>query len=100
MTQLSDYEYGGTALIADPIHRYIQFTVPQHKGEVTEKALIDSPWVQRLRYIYQLQSARWVIRQPSTAAFSTRSEPCTWRENSPNIFIRHCAKFWPTSALR
>jgi HD superfamily phosphohydrolase len=29
-------------------------------SERTEKDLIDSPWVQRLRYIYQLQSARWV----------------------------------------
>src|ERR687886_1081200 len=60
MTRSSDSAYEGTALIADPIHRYIQFTVPLTKGEVTEKALIDSPWVQRLRYIYQLQSARWV----------------------------------------
>ena len=29
--------------------------------EVTEKDLIDSPWMQRLRYINQLQSARWVF---------------------------------------
>jgi len=55
--------YDGSALIADPIHQYVSFTVPlstadQH--ERTEKDLIDSPWVQRLRYIYQLQSARWV----------------------------------------
>ncbi len=41
MTQFTDHEYGGTALIADPIHRYIQFTVPESRGEVTEKALID-----------------------------------------------------------
>ncbi|HEX2387384.1 MAG TPA: metal-dependent phosphohydrolase, partial [Candidatus Binatia bacterium] len=60
MTAPPDSEYEGTALLADPIHHYIQFTVPLHKGEVTEKAVIDSPWVQRLRYIYQLQSARWV----------------------------------------
>src|SRR3954465_8850855 len=53
-------DYAGTALIADPIHRYIEFTEPQVKDEITEKALIDSPWMQRLRYIYQLQSARWV----------------------------------------
>lgn len=63
----SDYE--GTALIADPIHRYIQFTVPQHKGEVTEKEIIDSPWVQRLRYIYQLQSARWVYPSAEHSRF-------------------------------
>ncbi len=61
MAQVADGEFGGTALIADPIHRYIQFTVPETKGETTEKALIDSPWLQRLRYIYQLQSARWVF---------------------------------------
>ncbi len=51
------------SLIADPIHHYIQFTVPgpsSDPNETTEKDLIDSPWVQRLRYIYQLQSARWV----------------------------------------
>jgi hypothetical protein len=53
-------EYEGTALVADPIHHYIQFTVPLEKGEIAEKQIIDSPWVQRLRYIYQLQSARWV----------------------------------------
>lgn len=49
------------SLIADPIHQYIQFTVPSSGStETTEKDLIDSPWVQRLRYLYQLQSARWV----------------------------------------
>src|SRR6201988_34901 len=66
---LSDGEYEGTALIADPIHRYLQFTVPQKKGEVTEKALIDSPWVQRLRYLYQLQSARWVYPSAEHSRF-------------------------------
>src|SRR5918996_790044 len=69
MVQSSDNEYEGTALIADPIHRYIQFTVPEQKGEVTEKALIDSPWVQRLRYIYQLQSARWVYPSAEHSRF-------------------------------
>ena len=54
--------YNGMALIADPIHQYILFTVPEDKSvnEITEKNLIDSPWMQRLRRIYQLQSARWV----------------------------------------
>ncbi len=28
--------------------------------EATEKDLVDTPWLQRLRRIYQLQSARWV----------------------------------------
>ncbi len=57
--------YDGLALIADPIHQYILFTVPKDKsaksaGEITEQHIIDSPWMQRLRRIYQLQSARWV----------------------------------------
>ncbi|MCZ6622726.1 MAG: HD domain-containing protein [Deltaproteobacteria bacterium] len=69
MAQTMESEYEGTALVADPIHRYIQFTVPQKKGEVTEKDLIDSPWVQRLRYIYQLQSARWVYPSAEHSRF-------------------------------
>ena len=54
--------YRGMALIADPIHQYACFTVPEGSGdgEKTEKDLLDSPWMQRLRRIYQLQSARWV----------------------------------------
>ena len=54
--------YQGVALIADPVHQYASFTVPVpgQSDERTEKDLIDSPWLQRLRRIYQLQSARWV----------------------------------------
>ncbi len=54
--------YKGKALIADPIYQYIWFTVPSSDipGEKTEQDLIDSPWMQRMRRIYQLQSARWV----------------------------------------
>ena len=51
------------ALMADPIHGYVSFTVQspaQTTSEQTEQDLIDSPWIQRLRYILQLQSARWV----------------------------------------
>lgn len=56
------HPYDGQALIADPIHGYISFTVPYSTPlpEQTEKDLIDSPWLQRLRSIYQLQSAHWV----------------------------------------
>jgi HD superfamily phosphohydrolase len=62
--------YEGIALIADPIHSYISFTVPG-KGirEKTEKELIDSLWMQRLRYIYQLQSARWVYPSAEHSRF-------------------------------
>jgi len=55
--------YRGKGLIADPIHRYLLYTRPEGglPGEATEQDLIDTPWVQRLRRIPQLQSARWVF---------------------------------------
>ena len=55
--------YEGIALLADPIYGYIQFTVPVdgRTDEHTEKELIDTPWVQRLRKIHQLQSSFWVF---------------------------------------
>jgi hypothetical protein len=54
--------YQGKAVIADPIHQYATFTVPMtdFPSERTEKDVLDSPWLQRLRRIGQLQSARWV----------------------------------------
>lgn len=64
--------YDGCALIADPIHDYVFFTVPLDSpdaSERTEKDLIDSAWVQRLRYIYQLQSARWVYPSAEHSRF-------------------------------
>ncbi len=69
MSKESRYE--GQALIADPIHQYISFTVPyrEQTRETTEKDLIDSPWMQRLRYIYQLQSARWVFPSAEHSRF-------------------------------
>ncbi len=54
--------YQGRGLIADPIHQYILYTRPGGiPGEATEQDVIDTPWVQRLRRIPQLQSARWVF---------------------------------------
>ena len=50
----------GTGLIADPIYHYIVMT-DRIEGERTERDVIDTPWVQRLRRIFQLQSARWVF---------------------------------------
>ena len=61
----------GTALIADPVYNYIPFTVcdPDRTGEATEEDLIDTPWMQRLRRIYQLQSARWVYPSAEHSRF-------------------------------
>lgn len=55
--------YEGIALLADPIYGYIQFTVPvdSQPDEATEKDIIDTPWVQRLRKVHQLQSSFWVF---------------------------------------
>ena len=77
-------EYSGCSLIADPIHRYIPFTVPKDAGEVAEKDLIDSPWFQRLRYIFQLQSARWVY--PS--AEHSRFQHCLGAMHLAGVFAR------------
>jgi HD superfamily phosphohydrolase len=54
--------YQGRGLIADPIHHYILYTRPDGlAGEATEQDVMDTSWVQRLRRIPQLQSARWVF---------------------------------------
>lgn len=74
---LGTLHYDGSALIADPIHEYITFTTPFSTSlaslgsvsEATEKELIDSPWMQRLRSIFQLQSARWVYPSAEHSRF-------------------------------
>jgi hypothetical protein len=79
--------YQGIALIADPIYRYASFTVPTTGGadEKTEKDLIDSPWLQRLRRIFQLQSARWVY----PAAEHTRFQHSLGTMHTAGEFGRH-----------
>ncbi len=51
------------SLSHDPIHGYIPFISPAGlpAGEVSEQAIIDHPWVQRMRFIHQLQTAWWVF---------------------------------------
>jgi len=61
--------YDGTALLGDPVHGYISFTTPRSTGDKTEKDLIDTVWMQRLRQIYQLQSARWVYPSAEHSRF-------------------------------
>jgi len=79
--------YQGKALMADPIHQYIWFTIPGEDGirERTEKDLIDSPWIQRLRRIHQLQSARWVY----PAAEHTRFQHALGTMHLAGEFGRH-----------
>src|SRR6056300_1041159 len=47
----------------DPVHGYIPFTSGEGlpESEASERELINSVWVQRLRQIHQLQTAWWVF---------------------------------------
>ena len=47
----------------DAVHGYIPFGSPGTAAldEVSERQIIDHPWVQRLRQIHQLQTAWWVF---------------------------------------
>ncbi|MCA9202006.1 MAG: HD domain-containing protein, partial [Planctomycetales bacterium] len=47
----------------DPLHGYIAFSSDSDRAEdeATERQIIDTPWVQRLRHIHQLQTAWWVF---------------------------------------
>ena len=49
-------------LTHDAVHGYIPFVsnAGLAEGEVSERQIIDHPWVQRLRQIHQLQTAWWV----------------------------------------
>ena len=65
-------EYSRVNLSSDPIYRYLRITkggpggVP---GRSTEQDLVDSPWLQRLRRIHQLQSAWWVFATAEHSRF-------------------------------
>jgi uncharacterized protein len=63
--------YEGVALLADAIYGYIHFTVPidGRAEEGTEKDLIDTPWIQRLRRVHQLQSSFWVFPSAEHSRF-------------------------------
>ncbi len=56
-------DYRSESLSHCPIHGYIPFVSPKGlpQGEVSEREIIDNPWVQRLRQIHQLQTAWWVF---------------------------------------
>ncbi|MGL4593723.1 MAG: HD domain-containing protein [Thermoguttaceae bacterium] len=53
--------FDGENLSQDPIHGYVPFSAHREsQDEVTERDIIDSPWMQRLRQIHQLQTA-WLV---------------------------------------
>ena len=67
-------------LISDPIHGYVELTKRLSPGEstaaglptedVAEEDLLDTAWVQRLRRVSQLQSARWVFPTAEHSRFT------------------------------
>ena len=73
-------QFEAVNLISDPIHGYIELTkrlTPEQsdraglrREEVAEDALLDTPWVQRLRRISQLQSARCVFPTAEHSRFT------------------------------
>jgi HD superfamily phosphohydrolase len=67
-------------LVSDPIHGYIELTKRLAPGraralglapeEAAEGDLLDSAWLQRMRRISQLQSARWVFPTAEHSRFT------------------------------
>ncbi len=87
------------ALCFDPLHGYMPFVSNDDlaPGEVSERQIIDHPWLQRLRQIHQLQTAWWVFPSAEHTRFqhvlgvmhlaSRAARPCT----------PACARSAPTS---
>ena len=74
------HPFAAVNLISDPIHGYIELTKRLTTAEssaaglpdedVAEEDLLDTAWLQRLRRISQLQSARWVFPTAEHSRFT------------------------------
>ena len=74
------HPFSAVNLISDPIHGYIELTKRLAQAEAAaagfapetaaEEDLLDSAWLQRLRRISQLQSARWVFPTAEHSRFT------------------------------
>jgi HD superfamily phosphohydrolase len=74
------HPFAAVNLISDPIHGYIELTKRLTASEssaaglpaeeVAEEDLLDTAWLQRLRRISQLQSARWVFPTAEHSRFT------------------------------
>ena len=72
--------FAAVNLISDPIHGYVELTkrlspiearaAGYPDEDVAEDDLLDSAWLQRLRRISQLQSARWVFPTAEHSRFT------------------------------
>ncbi len=74
------HPFAAVNLISDPIHGYVELTKRLAKvdaaaaglpdEDVAEEDLLDTGWLQRLRRISQLQSARWVFPTAEHSRFT------------------------------
>ncbi len=74
------HPFSAVNLISDPIHGYVELTKRLTPGEsnaaglpdedAAEEDLLDTAWLQRLRRISQLQSARWVFPTAEHSRFT------------------------------
>jgi uncharacterized protein len=79
-TATGRHAFSAVNLISDPIHGYLELTKRLSSAEsaaaglppetVAEEDLLDTAWVQRLRRISQLQSARWVFPTAEHSRFT------------------------------
>jgi HD superfamily phosphohydrolase len=77
---MARHPFGAVNLISDPIHGFIELTKRLGGAEaaaaglpsenVAEEDLLDTTWVQRMRRISQLQSARWVFPTAEHSRFT------------------------------
>jgi HD superfamily phosphohydrolase len=74
------HPFAAVNLISDPIHGYVELTkrlTPPESSvaglpdeDVAEEDLLDTAWLQRMRRISQLQSARWVFPTAEHSRFT------------------------------
>jgi HD superfamily phosphohydrolase len=77
---VSRHPFSAVNLISDPIHGYLELTKrlsgPETRAtglpdeDTAEEDLLDTAWLQRLRRISQLQSARWVFPTAEHSRFT------------------------------
>jgi HD superfamily phosphohydrolase len=77
---VNSHPFRAVNLISDPIHGYLELTKRLKPDQaaaarlpdenVAEEDLLDTAWVQRLRRISQLQSARWVFPTAEHSRFT------------------------------
>jgi uncharacterized protein len=77
---VSRHPFSAVNLISDPIHGYLELTkrlpaadaraLDLPEEDVAEEDLLDNGWLQRLRRISQLQSARWVFPTAEHSRFT------------------------------